>query len=158
MLWKACRSRCRPWPTPWGRSAWRSILSVALWKAMSWRPNDFMGMIRRCRSYPRARPTRGGVGSMCGTTGLFGGTGPPAAMFYYSRDPKGEHPQAHLARYAGILQADAYDGYNRLYQAGRSPGPILEAACWVHARRPFFAMADIEEKRPCSRAFKKTAR
>jgi len=75
----------------------------------------------------------------------FGGTGPPAAMFYYSRDRKGEHPQAHLARYAGILQADAYDGYNRLYQAGRSPGPILEAACWVHARRPFFAMADIEE-------------
>jgi hypothetical protein len=59
--------------------------------------------------------------------------------------PEGEHPQAHLARYAGILQADAYDGYNRLYQAGRSPGPILEAACWVHARRPFFAMADIEE-------------
>ena len=75
----------------------------------------------------------------------FGGTGPPAAMFYYSRDRKGEHPQAHLARYAGILQADAYDGYNRLYQAGRSPGLILEAACWVHARRPFFAMADIEE-------------
>ncbi len=75
----------------------------------------------------------------------FGGTGPPAAMFYYSRDRKGEHPQAHLARYAGILQADAYDGYNRLYQAGRSPGPILEAACWVHARRPFFAMADVEE-------------
>ena len=75
----------------------------------------------------------------------FGGTGPPAAMFYYSRDRKGEHPQAHLARYAGILQADAYDGYNKLYQAGRSPGPILEAACWVHARRPFFAMADIEE-------------
>src|SRR5712675_120920 len=75
----------------------------------------------------------------------FGEAGPPAAMFYYSRDRKGEHPQAHLARYAGILQADAYDGYNRLYQAGRSPGPILEAACWVHARRPFFAMADIAE-------------
>src|SRR5580692_2954878 len=75
----------------------------------------------------------------------FGGTGPPAAVFYYSRDRKGEHPQAHLAGYAGILQADAYDGYNKLYQAGRSAGPILEAACWVHARRPFFAMADIEE-------------
>src|SRR6202165_2008586 len=75
----------------------------------------------------------------------FGGTGPPAAMFYYSRDRKGEHPQAHLARYAGILQADAYDGYNTLYLAGRRPGPILEAACWVHARRPFFAMADLEE-------------
>jgi transposase len=75
----------------------------------------------------------------------FGGAGPPAAIFYYSRDRRGEHPQSHLAGYAGILQADAYDGYNKLYQAGRRPGPILEAACWVHARRPFFAMADIEE-------------
>ncbi len=75
----------------------------------------------------------------------FGGAGPPAAMFYYSRDRKGEHPQVHLARYAGILQADAYDGYNQLYLAGRQPGPIREAACWSHGRRPFFAMADIEE-------------
>src|SRR5271155_4650700 len=75
----------------------------------------------------------------------FGGAGPPAAIFHYSRDRRGEHPQAHLAGYAGILQADAYDGYNKLYLADRKPGPIREAACWVHARRPFFAMADIEE-------------
>jgi transposase len=75
----------------------------------------------------------------------FAGAGPPAAIFYYSRDRRGEHPQAHLASYAGILQADAYDGYNRLYLPDRKPGPIREAACWVHARRPFFAMADIEE-------------
>ena len=75
----------------------------------------------------------------------FGGAGPPAAIFHYSRDRRGEHPQAHLAEYAGILQADAYDGYNKLYLGDRKPGPILEAACWVHARRPFFAMADIEE-------------
>ena len=75
----------------------------------------------------------------------FGGAGPPAAMFYYSRDRRGEHPQTHLAGYSGILQADAYDGYNKLYQADRKPGLIREAACWVHARRPFFAMADIEE-------------
>ena len=74
----------------------------------------------------------------------FGGAGPPAAIFYYSRDRKGEHPQGHLAGYSGILQADAYDGYNRLYLAERKPGPILEAACWSHGRRPFFAMADIE--------------
>lgn len=40
-------------------------------------------------------------------------------MFYYSRDRKGEHAQVQLARYAGILQADAYDGYNQLYLAGR---------------------------------------
>ncbi|MGH6878631.1 MAG: IS66 family transposase, partial [Rhizomicrobium sp.] len=75
----------------------------------------------------------------------FGGAGPPAAIFHYSRDRKGEHPQGHLAGYAGILQADAYDGYGKLYAPGRTPGPIVEAACWVHARRPFFAMADIEE-------------
>jgi transposase len=75
----------------------------------------------------------------------FGGTAPPAAMFYYSPDRKGEHPQAHLAKYSGILQADAFDGYNQLYVPGREPGPIYEAACWAHARRPFFVMADIEE-------------
>jgi transposase len=75
----------------------------------------------------------------------FGGADPPAAMFYYSPDRKGEHPQAHMVTYSGILQADAYGGYGKLYAAGRHPGPILEAACWVHARRPFFAMADLEE-------------
>ncbi len=74
----------------------------------------------------------------------FGGRAPPAAMFYYSRDRGGAHAEEHLSRWRGILQADAYSGYNRLYEAGRTPGPILEAACWAHARRPFFALADIE--------------
>src|SRR5471030_1093826 len=75
----------------------------------------------------------------------FGGPAPPGAVFYYSRDRAGEHPQAHLANYSGILQADAYGGYGKLYEPGRKPGPILEAACWVHARRPFFVMADLAE-------------
>lgn len=43
-----------------------------------------------------------------------------------------------------MLQADAYGGYAQLYDDARTPGPILEAACWAHARRPFFALADIE--------------
>ena len=73
----------------------------------------------------------------------FGGPDPPAAMFYYSRDRGGEHPARHLAGYAGILQADAYGGYNKLYEADRKPGPIVEAACWAHARRPFFVLADL---------------
>jgi hypothetical protein len=73
----------------------------------------------------------------------FGGPAPPAAMFYYSRDRSGEHPQAHLAEYAGIFQADAYGGYTKLYGADRKPGPLVEAACWVHARRPFFILADV---------------
>lgn len=74
----------------------------------------------------------------------FGGADPPAAVFQYSRDRAGEHPERHLAGYAGILQADAYGGYGRLYKADRSPGPVLEAACWSHARRKFFVLADIE--------------
>jgi transposase len=73
----------------------------------------------------------------------FGGPAPPAAIFYYSRDRGGAHPVRHLAGYAGILQADAYGGYNKLYEADRRPGPIIEAGCWVHARRPFFVLADI---------------
>src|SRR5437764_11460808 len=64
-------------------------------------------------------------------------------MFYYSRDRGGEHAQAHLADYTGIFQADAFGGYNKLYEADRKPAPILEAACWAHARRPFFIMADV---------------
>ena len=74
----------------------------------------------------------------------FGGKDPPAAVFYYSHDRAGEHPQRHLASFSGILQADAYGGYKKLYEPGRSPGPILEAACWSHGRRKFFALADIE--------------
>src|SRR5471032_271225 len=75
----------------------------------------------------------------------FGGAAPPAAMFYYSRDRRGEHPAAHLAGWSGILQADAYGGYGDLYVADRQPAPILEASCWAHARRPFFVMADLAE-------------
>jgi transposase len=73
----------------------------------------------------------------------FGGTAPPAAMFYYSRDRGGEHPEGHLASYTGILQADAYSGYTKLYEVDRKPGTILEAGCWGHARRPFFELADL---------------
>jgi transposase len=73
----------------------------------------------------------------------FAGRAPPAAVFYYSRDRRGEHPQRHLASYAGILQADAYSGFGKLYEADRSPGLILEAGCWAHGRRQFFVLADI---------------
>src|SRR5271155_1308484 len=71
----------------------------------------------------------------------FGGKDPPAALFYASCDRRGEHPERHLSGYAGILQADAFDGYNRLYLPDRQPGPIVEALCWSHARRKFFELA-----------------
>jgi transposase len=73
----------------------------------------------------------------------FGGKDPPAALFYASRDRTREHPERHLSGYAGILQADAFGGYNRLYLPDRKPGLIVEALCWSHARRKFFELADI---------------
>jgi transposase len=76
----------------------------------------------------------------------FGGQDPPAAIFYYSRDRGGRHPQSHLAGYAGILQADAYSGFNELYKADRCGGAIAEAACFAHARRKFYAIADLALK------------
>ena len=74
----------------------------------------------------------------------FGGSDPPAALFHYSRDRSGEHPERHLLDYGGILQADAYSGYNRVMKAERSPCPLTEALCWAHSRRKFFVLADIK--------------
>ena len=76
----------------------------------------------------------------------FAGRAPPAAVFFYSRDRTGEHAEQHLHGYAGILQADAYAGFNRLYEADRKPGPITEASCWAHGRRKFFELADVTAK------------
>ena len=74
----------------------------------------------------------------------FSGPAPPAALFHYSRDRGGIHPRDHLERWSGILQADAYGGYEQLYRSVRPSGQILEAACWAHSRRKFFELADIE--------------
>jgi transposase len=76
----------------------------------------------------------------------FGGPDPPAAVFFYSTDRTGIHPEQHLAGYSGILQADAYAGFNTVYKPNRKPGRILEAACWAHGRRNFFELADIGSK------------
>jgi transposase len=73
----------------------------------------------------------------------FGGKDPPAALYYASRDRSGEHPERHLNGFIGVLQADAYGGYNRLYRSDRRPGPIVEALCWSHGRRKFFELADL---------------
>ena len=75
----------------------------------------------------------------------FGGRDPPAAVFFYSPDRGAAHPERHLAGYAGLMQADAYAGFNRLYGPGRKPGPIIEAACWAHARRKFFDLARLDK-------------
>ncbi len=73
----------------------------------------------------------------------FGGPASPGVIFHYSRDRGGVHPCRHLANYAGILQADAYAGFNDLYHEARRPAPIIEAACWAHGRRKLFVLADL---------------
>ncbi len=73
----------------------------------------------------------------------FGGKDPPAALYFASRDRRQEHPDDHLKGWRGILQADAYGGYNGLYDPKRKPGPVTSALCWAHARRGFFELADI---------------
>ena len=85
----------------------------------------------------------------------FGGPDPPAAVFFYSRDRGGEHPEQHLASYAGLMQADAYAGFNRLYEANRKAGPIIEAACWAHGRRKFFDLARLSKAPIAAEAVKR---
>lgn len=73
----------------------------------------------------------------------FGGLSPPAALYYASRDRRQEHPERHLKTSTGILQADAYGGYNPLFKVDRDPDPLTQALCWAHSRRKFFVLADI---------------
>jgi hypothetical protein len=66
-----------------------------------------------------------------------GDASPPAAVFFFSPDRKGERPSAHLAGFSGFLQADAYAGFDKLYGE-----QIIEVGCWAHARRKIF---DVHE-------------
>ena len=79
----------------------------------------------------------------------FGGSAAPAAVYYYSTTREGEHAERQLATYTGIVQADAYSGFNGLFVEGRQidgkPGPIVEAACWAHSRRKFFELARLRK-------------
>lgn len=68
----------------------------------------------------------------------WGGTGPPAALYCYSPDRKGERPREHLAGFAGWLHADAYAGYDALTAKAGKPQRITHVACWAHARRRLF--------------------
>ncbi len=64
-----------------------------------------------------------------------GSSDPPAAWFAYSPDRQGKHPELHLRSFRGVLQADAFAGYDRLFSTSREGGVLTEAACWAHARR-----------------------
>ena len=70
-----------------------------------------------------------------------GSTDPAAVWFRYSPDRRGERPREHLKGFTGILQADAYAGFNALYEGHK----VLEAACWAHARRGFYDLHQATE-------------
>ena len=89
----------------------------------------------------------------------FGGTHAPAVVYHYSPTRGAEHPERHLATYSGLMQADAFSGYNKLYAWPRlnpsadprlrgeaaGAGRIVEAACWAHGRRKFFELAELQK-------------
>jgi transposase len=54
-------------------------------------------------------------------------------VFDATRTHERDGPERFLAAFSGVLQADAYSGYDALYRSGR----IVEAGCWAHARRRF---------------------
>jgi len=91
----------------------------------------------------KGRTTKGHIWTYVRDDRPFAGPAPPAALYYASRNRRQEHPESHLAGFTGILQADAYSGYNTLYDPTRAEGPVTSALCWAHARRPFFELADI---------------
>jgi transposase len=107
----------------------------------------------RWRAHPRRRHHGAGPAKGKTRTGrlwtyvrddrAFVGPDPPAAAFFYSLDHGGEHPEQHLAGYAGLLQADACAGFGRLYEASRKGGPVIETACWARASRKFFDLARL---------------
>ncbi len=73
----------------------------------------------------------------------------PAALFRYSPDRKGERPREHVKAFAGFLQADAYAGFERLYDPNRTEGLITPVACWAHVRRK---LHDVFKADPASAA------
>jgi transposase len=69
----------------------------------------------------------------------YGGPAPPAVVYRYSPDRKGEHPRAHLASFRGFLQADGYAGFAPLYESqGGQAAAMTEVACWAHVRRKIY--------------------
>lgn len=77
----------------------------------------------------------------------YGDTTPPAVIYHYSEDRKGERPAEHLKDFSGVLHADAYAGYDNLYINDENPdATISEAACWAHTRRKFYEVTVANDK------------
>jgi len=82
-----------------------------------------------------------------------GDSAPPAVWFAYTPDHKGEHPKAHLSTFTGTLQADAYAGYNSVYETGR----IRQAGCMAHLRRKFYDLVVAHKSKVAIEALERIA-
>ena len=82
-----------------------------------------------------------------------GDTASPAVWFAYSPDRKGEHPQQHLSNFRGMLQANAYAGFNQLYEDGR----VQQAPCLAHMRRKFCDLMEAHHSPIASEAVERIA-
>src|SRR6266540_3215441 len=95
-----------------------------------------------CRVFTQPGSFATESGSMCVTTSRSADRPPPAAVFYYSRDRAGEHPQAQLANYTGIFQADAYSGYGKLYESA-----ARLARSWKRPVGSYIAAAAVADRK-----------
>ncbi len=82
-----------------------------------------------------------------------GDSAAPAVWFAYSPDRRGEHPRQHLRQFRGILQADAYAGFNKLYE----DGSIQEAPCLAHIRRKFYDLMEAHKSPVATEAVERIA-
>ncbi len=81
------------------------------------------------------------------------GVDPPAVLYRYSPDRKGERPASHLSPFRGVLQADGYSGFGPLYASGR----LVEAACWAHARRKNYDLFVADRSPTAAEALRRIA-
>ena len=128
-----------------GRSARRSIRCFAWWKPMSWRPSAFMPTIRRCRFWPRARPIPGGAGFTFGTTGRSAAPGRRRRCSTTRATARASILRRIWPDMPASCRPTPMTGTTSSIWRDASPARSGRRRAGSHARRPFFAMADIEE-------------
>jgi len=141
---KASSSTCRPWPT--GSAPGTASLAplielirrhVLAGERFARRRHD------GCRCWPKTRLSSAGYGPNVRDDRPFAGPDPPAALFFYSRNRSGEHPNRHLAGYAGILQAMLMPVLAISTMPGAGPARSPRRPAGSHGRRKFFVLADL---------------
>ena len=112
------------------------------------RPSGCTATTPRCRCWPRSGPGSAACGCYVRDDRPFAGPDSAGSGVLLLARSRGQHPERHLAGFTGILQADAYGRVQPALRArSRKPGPILEAACWAHARRKLYELAATRRRR-----------